>query len=225
MKAMILAAGRGERMMPLTANTPKPMLNVVGKPLIQYQIEKLKAAGITELVINHAWCGKKIVNYFGDGDEFGVQVQYSDESSGALETAGGIAKALPLLGSEPFIVVNGDVFTEFDFSSLPVLSGDKLAHLILVDNPEHNLGGDFSLTEGQLRLKSESRPSYTFAGISIYRPEFFEEISGEEKLALGPKLRQYAEKGLVSASYTQASWVDVGTPERLACVEQMINQA
>lgn len=224
MKVMILAAGRGERMMPLTKNTPKPMLKVAGKPLLQYHIENLEKAGITDIVINLAWCGEKIKHYFGDGSDFGVSIKYSDEVSGALETAGGIAKALPLLGAEPFLVINGDIFTDYNFANLPSLSCDELAHLIMVENPEHNPSGDFSFKNGFLGIKTDCEESYTFAGIALYQPAFFEQISGKEKLALGPKLRQYAQQGVISGTVTSALWVDVGTPERLANIELEINK-
>ena len=244
MKAMILAAGRGERMMPLTADTPKPMLAVNGKPLLQYHIENLKQAGFTEIVINHAWCGEKIVEYFGNGESFGVNITYSDESSGALETAGGIIKALPLLVEQPeecFLVVNGDVFCPFDYQTLAVLPKQLEACLYLVDNPEHNKKGDFELqpqneyslvtnktltnktatnkTQAQSHL---TNTTYTFSGIAVYRASFFSNyINGESLtdtrniLPLGGLLREAAQQQLLQGIKLTSPWVDVGTPARL----------
>ena len=168
MKAMILAAGRGQRMMPLTQAMPKPMLKVQNKPLIEHHVNNLKAAGITDIVINLAWQGDKIKAYFKDGSQFGVNIVYSQEVEGGLETAGGIIQALPLLG-ESFIVINGDVFTDYDVSSLMQLhlqSGE--AHLVLIENPPHNLDGDFTLSH----LSPDSQ-KYTFSGISRYQADFF----------------------------------------------------
>ena len=227
MKAMILAAGRGERMRPLTDTLPKPLLEVNGKPLIVYHIEKLVAAGIKDIVINHAWLGEKIPAYLGNGSQYGANITYSAEINGALETAGGIAKALPLLDQEaPFIVVNGDVFTDYDFNDLPSLASDKQAHLVLVNNPEHNASGDFLCSEGVLLNKIEKEMSagtFTFSGIAIYRASFFKALSKDSETvqALGPMLRNAAQKSLASASVYQGSWTDVGTPERLAKLNQL----
>lgn len=233
MKAMILAAGRGERMKPLTDSCPKPLLKIAGMPLIEHLIRQLAQAGINQLVINHAWLGAQIETFCGDGAKWQSSIVYSAETT-ALETAGGIVKALPLLGNEPFLVVNGDIYTDFDFANLPVLDGRMLAHLWLVDNPAHNLTGDFVLANGRLhnlcaphlsgdssatdcRANSNYQQTLTFSGIGLYRPEFFQSIAGTTQAApLAPLLRQTVEQQQVSASKLNAQWVDVGTPARLA---------
>lgn len=231
---MILAAGRGERMMPLTAETPKPMLRVAGKPLLQYHIETLKRAGITELVINYAWCGEKIVQYFKNGHAFGVNIQYSDESSGALETAGGIKKALPLLvdgdknnEDSVFIVINGDVFCDIQLEHIPTLLPDKQACIYLVDNPAHNTDGDFCLSEHhEVMNKIENQKTYTFSGIAIYRARFFAALTNNTKnipMALGPMLREAADKNQLQGVLLNRYWVDIGTPERLAEMNERLN--
>jgi len=217
MKAMILAAGRGERMRPLTDHTPKPLLEVAGRRLIEYHIDNLVAAGITELVINHAHLGKQIETALGDGSVYGASIQYSPEHE-ALETGGGIFNALPLLGNDAFVVVNGDVWTDYSFQKLPS-SIAGLAHLVLVDNPEHNPQGDFSLQGNQVMLASE--PKFTFSGISILRPELFVECqSGAFPLA--PLLRQSMQMGRVTGEYHRGQWCDVGTPERLQQLDQKL---
>lgn len=207
---MILAAGKGERMRPLTLHTPKPLLLAGGKPLIVHHIEKLAQAGFSQLVINHAWLGEQIEQKLGDGVQFGVQIQYSAEPE-PLETGGGIFRALPLLGDEPFILVNGDVWTDYDFALLPrSLSG--LAHLVLVDNPEHHPQGDFALQQNQVSLAEGQR--LTFAGISVLSPQLFKDCqSGAFPLA--PLLRQAMQAGEVSGEHYSGRWLDVGTPERL----------
>lgn len=229
---MILAAGRGERMMPLTTDTPKPMLLVHGKPLLQHHIEKLKAAGITDIVINHAWCGKKIIDYFADGRQFGVNISYSDESSGALETAGGIAKALPLLVDDstqtqqqtPFLVINGDIYCDYDFTDLPQLLAEQLGCLWLTANPAHNLTGDFAIADNllinPLTDSAVKENTYTFSGISLYRAAFFQTITSENKLPLGPLLRLAATAQKLAAVKLKGYWADVGTPARLAQLNQ-----
>ncbi|MFD2165238.1 N-acetylmuramate alpha-1-phosphate uridylyltransferase MurU [Thalassotalea euphylliae] len=216
MKAMILAAGRGERMKPLTDSTPKPLLSVNGKSLIEYHIERLASLGIRDIVINCAWLAEQFPERLGDGQKFGVNIHYSVESEGALETAGGIAKALPMLGNEPFLVINGDIFLLPHLLILPTLAQGNLAHLFLVDNPEHNVSGDFAIKNGMLsNLNEEVEQSYTFSGIALYHPTFFDTISGQEKIALGPMLRQGAERGVISAELLKGEWTDVGTPARL----------
>lgn len=213
---MILAAGRGERMRPLTDHTPKPLLQAGGKPLIVWHIERLVHAGITDLVINHAHLGMQIEQALGDGRQFGATIRYSDEGS-ALETAGGIAFALHLLGEEPFAVVNGDVYCDYDFSHLP-LCADALAnsedrvHLVLVDNPEHNLKGDFGLQGTRI---TDIPPKYTFSGIGLYKPELFANIQRGAKAPLAPLLREQIAVGKVSGELHRGVWVDVGTPQRL----------
>lgn len=214
---MILAAGRGERMRPLTDNTPKPLLKVAGKMLIEYHLEKLKAAQITEVVINHAWLGKKIEQALGDGSKYGLTIQYSAETQ-ALETAGGIINALPLLGDDLFIVINGDIFCDYDFSNLPS-SIMGLAHLVLVDNPPHHPEGDFSLTPSGL-VQQTGENKQTFSGIGIYHPDLFQNYSmamkGKKgKLALAPVLRQAMDQNQVSGESYQGIWHDIGTAERL----------
>jgi MurNAc alpha-1-phosphate uridylyltransferase len=210
MKAMILAAGRGERLRPITDNIPKPLVKVRGKALLQYHIEALVAAGFTELVINHAWHGEQIEQAMGDGSRFGATIQYSAEGK-ALETGGGIFKALPLLGDEPFLVVNGDVFTDFPFAEL-VSQPSKLAHLVLIGNPAHNPKGDFALQNNQVLREGE--PRYTFSGIGVYRTAFFEGCTSGA-FPLAPLLYDAIDQGQVTGQYYQGMWEDVGTVERL----------
>lgn len=220
-RAMILAAGRGERMRPLTDHTPKPLLKAGGKPLIQHHIEALVRAGITELVINYAHLGEQIERYLGNGSRFGVSILYSPEPDGALETGGGIFNALPLLGEGPFLVVNGDIWTDYDFSRLHCQE-DKLAHLVLVDNPPHNPGGDFLLDDlGDVQDIEGAR--LTFSGIGLYRPELFAGCRAGA-FPLAPLLRQAMEAGRVSGEYHQGGWVDIGTPERLAEVDRQLSR-
>jgi MurNAc alpha-1-phosphate uridylyltransferase len=216
MKAMILAAGRGQRMMPLTQTMPKPMLKVQNKPLIEHHVNNLKAAGITDIVINLAWQGNKIKAYFKDGSQFGVNIVYSQEVEGGLETAGGIIQALPLLG-ESFIVINGDVFTDYDVSSLMQLHlqpGE--AHLVLIENPPHNLDGDFTLSH----LSPDSQ-KYTFSGISRYQADFFDGLEPGIR-PLGPLLRKKLSKHLVSTELYIGNWDDIGTPARLTALNERL---
>lgn len=216
MKAMILAAGRGKRMMPLTADLPKPMLQVCGKPLIQYHIERLKSAGVTDIVINLAWQGDKIVRYFGDGAKYGVSIQYSYEPVGGLETAGGIIQALPLLcdSHESFIVINGDIFTDYDVHALTQLVlQEGEAHIVLVENPVHHPEGDFTLG-----LPNQEQ-RHTFSGIGLYHESFFKGFNAEF-LALGPLLRTAIADGRVSRELYLNQWSDIGTPERLEQINQ-----
>lgn len=223
MKAMILAAGRGERMRPLTDHTPKPLLQAGGKPLIVWHIERLVRAGITDLVINHAHLGAQIEDALGDGSQFGAQITFSPEAT-ALETAGGIAFALPLLGSEPFVVINGDIYCDYDFSGLPVAAArmgqsQDTAHLILVDNPTHHLNGDFGL---QGERVSDGVPKLTFSGIGVYRPALFAHIARGSKAPLGPLLREQIALGKVSGEHHRGTWVDVGTPQRLQDLDKQL---
>ncbi len=199
-------------MRPLTDTTPKPLLQVAGQALIEYHIEALHDAGIVEIVINHAWLGEQIIQHLGDGSQYGVKIQYSDESSGALETAGGIVKALPLLGDDPFLVVNGDVFTDHTYANLPT-HPEGLAYLVMVDNPPQHPNGDFALNEG--RLLAEGEPRLTFSGIGLYEPQLF---SGCQPgaLPLAPILREAMSRGEVSGEHYTGQWLDIGTPERLA---------
>ncbi len=221
MKAMILAAGRGERMRPLTDHTPKPLLKVGGKPLIVWHLEGLARAGFRDIVINHAHLGDQIETVLGDGRRFGVHIQYSAEGE-ALETAGGIAYALPLLGAAPFLVVNGDIFCDLDFSHLAQQPMDGVvAHLVLVDNPPQHQQGDFVLDHGKLVEEGDSR--LTFSGIGVYRPELFSGVVRGSKAKLAPLLRAEIGKGRVSAEHYRGHWVDVGTPERLQALDQLLN--
>lgn len=213
MNAMILAAGLGSRMRPLTNHTPKPLLKIGGKPLIVWHIERLRDAGFTQIVINVAYLGQQILDYLGDGSTFGVQLEFSDEQNeGALETAGGILKALPLL-SDTFLVVNGDVWTDYSFDSSYKLEENLLAKLILVKNPEHNLEGDFSLANTQEK--------YTFSGIGYYSKKMFEELEyGKQPLA--PLLfKAIKENKLVTELY-EGRWYDIGTPERLKSLDELL---
>lgn len=222
MKAMILAAGRGERMRPLTDHTPKPLLVAGGKPLIVWHIERLVSAGITDLVINHAHLGHQIEHALGDGRQFGASIQYSSETN-ALETAGGIAFALPLLGDEPFAVINGDIFCDYDLSQLPAISNNikinhDVAYLVLIDNPPHHPHGDFAL-QGD-RILNHSLPGtphslLTFSGIGVYQPALFSNIQRGSKAPLAPLLREQIALGTVSGEHHRGQWIDVGTPQRL----------
>ncbi len=208
--AMILAAGRGERLRPLTDSTPKPLLEVGGKRLIEYHIDRLCAAGIRRIVINTAWLAHKIHAALGDGAQYGVRIDYSDEGE-ALETAGGIIQALPLL-DERFIVVNGDVWCDFDFTAWQHGMAQKPAHLLLVDNPRHNLDGDFGIESGL--LSTQAQPRYTFSGIAMYHRDFFSGLPAG-KAPLAPLLREQSRQGRVSAEYYSGQWCDVGTAGRL----------
>ena len=212
MKAMILAAGRGERMRPLTDHTPKPLLLVAGKPIIEYTIEQLVAAGFTELVINHAHLGAQIEAKLGNGQQLGVIIHYSPEGEQGLETAGGIINALPLLGKEVFLVVNGDIATDFDFTTLKNIPVD-LAHLVLVPNPAHHPDGDFGINNAGL-VDEQATEQLTFSGIGLYSPKLFDGLeAGSRKL--GPLLRQAIAKQRVSGQTHTGFWLDIGTPERL----------
>jgi MurNAc alpha-1-phosphate uridylyltransferase len=224
MKAMILAAGRGERMRPLTDHTPKPLLPAGGEPLIGWHIRRLVAAGVCDLVINHAWLGERLETALGDGSRYGARIAWSREGE-ALETAGGIARALPLLGDAPFLVVNGDVLCDADFSRLAraatTLDGTRRqAHLLLVDNPPHRVDGDFSLHDDG-RVEREAAPQtqrLTFSGIAAYHPALFAALAGaaDKKQPLLPLLLQGMAAGTVSGEHFAGLWLDVGTPQRLA---------
>jgi len=219
MQAMILAAGRGERMRPLTDHTPKPLLPAGGKPLIVYHIERLVAAGLRRIVINHAHLGHRIEAALDDGSRWGAEIRYSPESE-ALETGGGIFRALPLLDRGPFVVVNGDIWTDLEFIRLRFSEG-LLAHLVLVDNPPHHPEGDFALANG--RLSTQGTPRYTYSGISIYHPDLFRGCSGGA-FPLAPLLRAAMERGLVSGEHYPGRWLDIGTPERLQALDQMLKR-
>lgn len=228
MKAMILAAGRGERMRPLTDTTPKPLLKVAGKPLIQYHIEAVKAAGIEEIVINHAWLGEQLEQTLGDGGQFDVNIQYSREGT-ALETGGGIVRALPLLGDE-FIVINGDIFTDYPISQLRQNFAEQdLTHLVMVPNPMHNQKGDFFLHQSRMSGDSpdssagQDAQKYTFSGIAAYRAELFAECE-PGSFPLAPILRQAMAVGRAGGELYQGFWTDVGTPERLEQLNRQLDR-
>lgn len=212
MKAMILAAGRGERMRPLTDHTPKPLLPAGGKPIIEHTVTQLVAAGFTDLVINHAHLGRQIEDYLGDGKRLGATIRYSAEGEVGLETAGGIVNALPLLDTETFLVVNGDIATDFPFAELRNRRID-LAHLVLVNNPEHNPAGDFSL-DSSGHVVNGGAETFTFSGIGVYRRDLFSDTpAGKSKLA--PLLRQAIAGQRVSGQKYTGFWMDIGTPQRL----------
>ena len=212
MKAMVLAAGRGERLRPLTDKTPKPLLEVRGKPLIVHHLERLRDAGITHIVINTSWLAEQIQFALGDGSTYGVSIQYSYEGPEPLETGGGIFKALPLLGREPFMVVNGDIFTDFPFETLKHrLKADFLAHLVMVPNPQHHPKGDFHLSPvGHLRMEGE--PKLTYSGIGVYKAAFFKECRAG-KFALLPLFQDAMRQEALSGEQYSGAWSDVGRPE------------
>lgn len=231
MKAMILAAGRGERMRPLTDHCPKPLLAAGGKPLIVWHIERLRDAGITELVINHAHLGHRLEAALGDGGALGVRIAWSPEAE-ALETAGGIRQALALLGEAPFLVVNGDVFCDADFGALRraaaalAATGD-LAHLLLVPNPAHHPGGDFGLAGGRVRENGDDQDGggrLTFSGLGAYHPALFAHLPLGERAKLAPLLRAAIAAGRVSGARHDGRWIDVGTPERLAELDRALTR-
>ena len=226
-QAMILAAGKGTRLRPLTLETPKPLVEVGGQPLIIWHIKALQAAGITDITINASWLADKLMDTLGDGTQFGVQLHWSLEADEPLETAGGIFKALQTgkLKNEPFILVNSDVWTTFDFSQLVTyeLSADQRAHLLLIDNPEHNEGGDFAINNGLASEKAiGDADKYTFAGISVVSPRLVDGLVSGQSAALGPLLRQAMIKFQVTAEIMPDNWIDVGTPERLEQVNTFI---
>lgn len=218
MKAMILAAGRGERMRPLTDHTPKPLLQVGGKSLIVWHLQRLAAAGFKDIVINHAHLGEQIEAALGDGSKWGVHIQYSPEKI-ALETAGGIANAMPLLGNAPFLVVNGDVYTDIDFGALSLIP-TYLAHLVMVDNPPQHAAGDFALSGGKLSV--EGTEKLTFSGVGIYQPSLFASVVRGDAAKLAPLLKTAMAQGLVSGSHHLGAWHDIGTPERLLALDSQL---
>lgn len=230
---MILAAGRGERMRPLTDTTPKPLLEVGGRPLIVWHLERLAAAGITDIVINHAWLGEKIEAALDDGSQWGVRIAYSAEAPGGLETAGGIATALPLLGDAPFLVVNGDIWCDWDPAAAPGIGqalSARHAHawVLLTDNPPHHPEGDFCLAPpaegfGQVTDKPCARsPALTFTGIGVYHPALFRNTAANARAPLAPLLREAMAANGVIGSRHAGRWIDVGTPERLQALDQAL---
>jgi MurNAc alpha-1-phosphate uridylyltransferase len=215
---MILAAGRGERMRPLTDATPKPLLRIGGQTLIERHVHALARAGVRQLVINHAHLGGQIERALGDGRAYGVDIVYSAEPEGALETGGGIFNALPLLGTEPFLVLNADIWTDYPFTSLPA-SIDGLAHLVMVSNPAHHPDGDFSLSGSQLAQRGPAM--LTFSGIGIYRPQLFAGCT-PGAFPLAPLLRTAMDAGQVSGEHYTGVWFDIGTPERLEAINRAV---
>lgn len=218
MRAMILAAGRGERLRPLTDHTPKPLLEVAGRPLIEYHLERLSSAGFREIVINLAHHGDKISGTLGDGSRWGLNIHYSQEPEGALDTGGGIQQALPLLGDSPFAVINGDVFTQYPLGRLRAIKCSH-AHLILVPNPAHNPEGDFLLQGGY--VSQEGQPRLTFSGISVYHPRFFDDAE-PGRYSIVPMLRDAMSSQRVTGETYRGLWHDIGTLERLETLRDSI---
>ena len=220
MKAMLLAAGRGERLRPLTDRTPKALVPVGGKPLIAWHLERLAASGCREAVINVSHLAQQIVDYVGDGKRFGMRVAYSREAE-PLETAGGIAQALPLLGEAPFLLVNADIYCEVAFLPLRSLAiGERLAHLVLVPNPPHRVQGDFSLRSGSVGNTGE--PRYTYSGVAVMSPQLVKTVKRGDKAPLAPLLRSGADERRISGEVFDGLWQDVGTAERLAELESQL---
>ncbi len=219
MKAMILAAGRGERMRPLTDEIPKPLLQINGIPLIEHHIEALVRGGICDIVINLAWLGGQIRDWIGDGAKYGIKVSYSEEVPEALETGGGVFRALPLLGDKPFWLVNGDVFCAYHYSERGLADG-MLGHLVMVPNPRHNATGDFSLANG--KVTQHGAPTLTYSGIAVLHPDLFLGAT-DGKYPLAPLLNDAIERGALTGEYFDGRWTDVGTPERLAELDRQLS--
>ena len=217
---MLLAAGLGERLKPLTDQTPKPLIEISGKPLIEYHLERLKSAGFENIVINLSYLGDQIKQFLGNGQRYGLQIEYSEEGEIPLETAGGIIHALSLLGNEPFLVINSDIWCEHSLS-FPNLDNSKQAHLVLVDNPEHNQQGDFVYEFG--KIYNDGKNYLTFSGIGIYHPDLFKNHA-DEKQPLAPILRSAIQDEKVSAEYFTGQWFDIGTIERLRHAENYITK-
>jgi MurNAc alpha-1-phosphate uridylyltransferase len=216
MRAMILAAGRGERLRPLTDHTPKPLIEVGGRPLIEWHLQALVAAGVVDIVINLGWLGERIRDHLGNGAAFGVRIDYSEEGWPALETGGGVCRALSRLGPDPFLLINGDIRTDFPFDGLARrrLATNDLAHLVLVPNPRHHPAGDFELTNG--RIGVDAAPRYTFSGISLLNPALFHGIEPDRSFPIAPLWRSAARAGQASGELFEGAWFDVGSTERLA---------
>lgn len=232
MKALIFAAGLGERMRPLTDHTPKPLLVAGGKPLLAWHLEKLAAIGVREVVVNTSWLAHRFPELLGDGSQWGLRIHYSYEGTTPLETGGGMHHALPLLGNSPFIAVNGDIWTDFDFAALPVEPQGN-THLVLVDNPPHNPRGDFALAEAG-RVESDGDAKLTFSGIGVYRANLLEDwrtvvgnAAGTEtdppRFKLAPLLRAAMARGSATGTHHAGRWTDVGTPQRLAVLDRELN--
>ena len=229
MRAMILAAGRGERMRPLTDHCPKPLLPAADKPLIVYHLERLAAAGFKDIVINHAHLGEQLLATLGNGGQWGLSITWSPEPVGALETAGGICQALPHLDTgndDPFLVINGDIYCDWPIQSIRMAQQD-LAHLVLVDNPLQHPTGDFVLQDQRVSDKTAAMPTLTFAGIGFYRPSLFKSLTAGEPAKLAPLLRAAMVEHRVSGEHHHGRWEDVGTPDRLAALDAELraNQA
>ena len=232
MKALIFAAGLGERMRPLTNTTPKPLLQVGGKRLIEWHLEKLAARGVGEVVVNVSWLADQFPEMLGDGSRWGLRIAYSNEGAVPLETGGGMWNALPLLGDAPFLLVNGDVWTDYDFARLPVRP-EGLAHLVMVDRPEHARHGDFALDAGGC-VRVDGQPLLTYSGIGVYRPALFEgwqaiigapqTVDGRPKFPLAPLLRAWMARDAITGEHHRGRWTDVGTPERLAGLDAELGQ-
>ena len=219
---MLLAAGHGKRMLPLTKNTPKPLLKVNGKPLIEHHLVNLAQYGFRNIIINTAYLGNHVVDALGDGSQFGLNILYSDESaSGALETAGGIKRALPLIGSDIFLVVNADIWTDYPFPQL-LEGAAKVPKLVMVANPSHNPSGDFALSSqsGLLEIPHADVPSYTYSGIALYHQAMFADLPAGPQ-ALAPVFKQLIEQQKLSGELYQGVWHDIGTPQRLAEINRL----
>lgn len=226
-RALILAAGRGERLRPLTDATPKPLLQAGGRPLIEWQVERLAAGGFRELVVNHAHLGAQIEAALGDGSRFGVRIRYSPESP-ALETAGGVARALALLGEEPFVVVSGDIHTGFDFASLESRieaiardPGDSIAHFVLVENPPWHAGGDMALVDGRVRREGRR---LTYGNIAVFHPEPFRTLERGAPVKLFPWMYRFVDEGRVTGERYTGPWDNVGTAEQLAELDRRLSR-
>ncbi len=220
MRAMILAAGRGERLRPHTDIIPKPLIQVGKHRLIEYHLFNLARAGITDVVINTSWLGDLIREELGDGSKYALNITYSDEGDDPLETAGGIVKAMPILGDEPFIVINGDVWSDYDLAQLKNRPINSEAHLVLVNNPEHNKKGDFALSDNMINSNDENK--LTYSGIGVYTPAFFADTK-PGKSSLGLLLRKKLEQGKISGEKHDGNWFDIGTIERLAQLRSVIS--
>ena len=225
LRAMILAAGRGSRMRPLTDHTPKPLLKIGNKALIEWHIDRLVNAGITQLVINHAWLGSQIEDYLGDGSRYGAIIQYSAEPK-ALETAAGIKHALPLLGTDPFLVISADIWCDWNpqlaaYMGQSLITQSALAHLLLVPNPEHNRNGDFSFAQMRVQPKGETN-NYTYSGMGVFSPDFFDSVSASTPTPLRDPLLTAINQQQVLGSIYHGEWADIGTPERLQQIEQSL---
>lgn len=216
MRAMILAAGRGDRLRPLTDEIPKSLIEVRGESLLERHLENVRSAGIETVVINLGWLGDKIVERVGSGKRYGLEVLYSQEGDNILETGGGIHKALPMLGADPFLVVNADIYTDMPVPDMQ-LADDHLGHLVMVPTPDYREHGDFDIEAGLVR--NGDKAAYTFSGVAIYRPEFFDGCEAG-RFPLAPMLREAADRRALSGSLYRGIWADVGTPERLAQVNE-----